>query len=78
MPITTEIPVAPDAMLSGWQETAQALNARLLDVLKPHDDLAIAVSGGIDRMTLAFVAHRFLAKPPTMVHAVSPAVPAQA
>jgi uncharacterized protein len=36
------------------------------------------VSGGIDSMTLAFVAHRFSGKAVKMVHAVSPAVPAEA
>ncbi|MBT4159745.1 MAG: adenine nucleotide alpha hydrolase [Gammaproteobacteria bacterium] len=39
--------------------------------------MAIAVSGGVDSMTLAFVAHR--ANPGTQVfHAISPAVPVEA
>lgn len=38
----------------------------------------IAVSGGVDSMTLATLAHRHLAKPPRMIHASSPAVPAAA
>lgn len=59
-------------------ETADELHRRLLGVLKQYDELAIAVSGGIDSMTLAFVAHRFLAKQPMIVHAVSPAVPPEA
>jgi uncharacterized protein len=79
MPITD---LAPDTgaaiQQAGPSETAYELHGRLLDVLKQYDGLAIAVSGGIDSMTLAFVAHRFLDRPPTMVHAVSPAVPAQA
>ncbi|GIK79740.1 MAG: TIGR00268 family protein [Alphaproteobacteria bacterium] len=79
MPIITEAPVTADTKLpAGRDDTADTLNARLLDVLKSYDDLAIAISGGIDSMTLAFVAHRFLATPPTMVHAVSPAVPGEA
>jgi uncharacterized protein len=40
--------------------------------------MTVAVSGGVDSMTLAFLAHRFAQGPVTMVHAVSPAVPAQA
>ncbi len=41
--------------------------------------LAIAVSGGVDSMTLAHVAHR-PSRPGAvlMVHALSPAVPAEA
>ena len=53
--------------------------APLLDAL--HDRLedaapaAIAVSGGVDSMTLAFIAGRRLGAAVTMFHAVSPAVP---
>jgi uncharacterized protein len=47
----------------------------VLDGLGP---IAVAVSGGVDSMTLAFIAHRFARVPVSMVHAVSPAVPAQA
>ncbi|MEM7044319.1 MAG: adenine nucleotide alpha hydrolase, partial [Pseudomonadota bacterium] len=39
---------------------------------------AIAVSGGVDSMTLAFIAHRRLGEQASMFHAVSPAVPAAA
>jgi uncharacterized protein len=40
---------------------------------------AIAVSGGVDSMTLAVLAHRLLgASTVSMMHAVSPAVPAEA
>jgi pyridinium-3,5-biscarboxylic acid mononucleotide sulfurtransferase len=60
------------------QEDGDELQARLIGALAPYDDLAIAVSGGIDSMTLAFIAHRHLPAPPIMVHAVSPAVPAEA
>ncbi len=66
------------AELEAQASAATALRSRLLDVLRSCDDLAIAVSGGIDSMTLAFVAHRYLDSSPTMIHAVSPAVPAQA
>ena len=39
---------------------------------------AVAVSGGVDSMTLAVVAHRTLGDSATMLHAVSAAVPADA
>ena len=78
----SEAPVASDTGPASGGEagtrTARQLNAGLIDVLKRFDALAIAVSGGIDSMTLAFIAHRVLHEPPTMVHAVSPAVPAEA
>lgn len=51
---------------------------RLTDELRRHRGLAIAVSGGIDSMTLAFVAHRDGPEPVRVVHAVSPAVPPHA
>lgn len=50
--------------------------ARLQSVLRGHERLAIAVSGGVDSMTLAHVAHGQIDA--LMVHAVSPAVPAEA
>lgn len=50
--------------------------ARLRRVLSRHDALAIAVSGGVDSMTLAHVAQGCTRA--TMIHAVSPAVPAEA
>lgn len=39
---------------------------------------AVAVSGGVDSMTLAFIAHRRLGMRVSVFHAVSPAVPAAA
>ncbi len=51
---------------------------RLAGVLRGIErPLAVAVSGGIDSLTLATLAHRVLADA-TMVHAVSPAVPGDA
>ncbi|WP_349262450.1 adenine nucleotide alpha hydrolase [Geminicoccus sp.] len=47
----------------------------LLAALDRHDGLAVAVSGGVDSMTLAYLAHRFGRASVRMVHAVSPAVP---
>jgi uncharacterized protein len=80
------MPIIETALPSGEKDitdrdtvlAAVELNARLVGVLRQYDNLAIAVSGGIDSMTLAFIAHRFLEAPPMMVHAVSPAVSAQA
>jgi uncharacterized protein len=58
--------------------SVSAAEARLIGVLDGHDALAIAVSGGVDSMTLAYVAHRFSRASISMLHAVSPAVPAHA
>lgn len=78
MPTTSSVAIGTRGRSQQAPATASELNDRLLKVLEGYDDLAIAVSGGIDSMTLAFVAHRFSAKPVKMVHAVSPAVPAEA
>jgi uncharacterized protein len=51
---------------------------RIAAALDRHDRLAIAVSGGVDSMTLAHVAHRRAGADLRVVHAVSPAVPAAA
>ncbi len=48
---------------------------RLATAIARHDGLAIAVSGGVDSMTLATFAHRLAVAPVSMIHAVSPAVP---
>ncbi len=51
----------------------------LSKVVAGHGQLTVAVSGGVDSMTLAHVAHRVLgAANAHMVHAVSPAVPGDA
>lgn len=52
--------------------------ARLHAVLDTASKWTFAVSGGVDSMTLATLAHRHLPQPPRMVHATSPAVPAAA
>lgn len=49
---------------------------RLQDVLSHTPRLAVAVSGGVDSMTLAHIAHRTVDV--LMVHALSPAVPPEA
>ena len=50
---------------------------KLSDYFRQEAPMAIAVSGGVDSMTLAVVAHRM--QPKTHIyHAISPAVPAEA
>ncbi|MCW2241442.1 adenine nucleotide alpha-hydrolase family protein [Azospirillum canadense] len=54
---------------------ADAIEQRLLGALDRHAAIAVAVSGGVDSMTLAAIAHRRRPGAVTMIHAVSPAVP---
>ena len=51
---------------------------RLEAVIADIGPLAVAVSGGVDSMTLAVTAHRVLGGDARMLHAVSPAVPENA
>ncbi|MEM9168087.1 MAG: adenine nucleotide alpha hydrolase [Pseudomonadota bacterium] len=48
---------------------------RLTSALRRYERATVAVSGGVDSMTLAFCAHAALGERVTMAHAVSPAVP---
>jgi uncharacterized protein len=51
----------------------------LADIVRNLGPVSIAVSGGVDSMTLAALTHRVAApSAATMIHAVSPAVPAEA
>ena len=52
--------------------------AALERMLEAFGRVAVAVSGGVDSMTLAVVAHRVLGDSAAMVHAVSAAVPVDA
>lgn len=58
-------------------EAENALDA-LGQRLRTLDGAAVAVSGGVDSMTLASAAHRARGARISMIHAVSPAVPPQA
>jgi uncharacterized protein len=51
---------------------------RLNTVVQGVGPMAVAVSGGVDSMTLSVVAHRMLGDAVRMYHAISPAVPADA
>lgn len=51
---------------------------RLAAILAGFERLAVAVSGGVDSMTLAHVAHSVLGRRARMMHAVSAAVPPEA
>jgi uncharacterized protein len=50
----------------------------LVEVFATLDSVAVAVSGGVDSMTLAHLVHRHFGVRARMVHAMSPAVPAEA
>ena len=60
--------------MSAMTEHLEALH-RCLDDCAP---VAVAVSGGVDSMTLAFVAHRRLGTAASLIHAASAAVPPMA
>jgi len=54
---------------------AETLISRLEEAIQNIGPVAVAVSGGVDSMTLAFVAHQMSERAVEMFHAVSPAVP---
>ena len=56
----------------------ESRTAALERVIETIGRVAVAVSGGVDSMTLAVVAHRVLGDSAAMVHAVSAAVPVDA
>ena len=62
-------------MVGTGVEPALASLERVFEEIGP---VAVAVSGGVDSMTLAVVAHRALGGSATMIHAISAAVPADA
>ena len=54
------------------------MKVALETVLDGFDSVAVAVSGGVDSMTLAWFAHRHAPERVAVFHALSPAVPAAA
>lgn len=55
-----------------------SMRQRLEALLRGHRPLAVAVSGGVDSLTLAHLAHGALGRDFEAFHAVSPAVPPEA
>lgn len=73
--------IAADAMSDDAgpeHRTIDALARRLKVALATLDEVAIAVSGGVDSLTLAVFVHRIAGLRATMSHAISHAVPAEA
>ncbi|MEH6473246.1 MAG: hypothetical protein V7752_18580 [Halopseudomonas sp.] len=58
--------------------TPKLMIQRLHQVLEAQGTFAVAVSGGVDSMTLAYLAHRLLPESVSMYHAGSAAVPRDA
>lgn len=58
--------------------TTDKPSARLRAAVAEIGPMAVAVSGGVDSMTLAHIAHQGLGDGAVMFHALSPAVPAEA
>lgn len=59
--------------------TEDTLRIAALDgIFKACRPVAVALSGGVDSMTLAYAAHRSIGRDAAMFHALSPAVPASA
>lgn len=59
----------------GSSMKADGLYKRLTEVIQPMGPVAVAVSGGVDSLTLAAVAHDVFGPSFMAFHAISPAVP---
>jgi pyridinium-3,5-biscarboxylic acid mononucleotide sulfurtransferase len=67
-----------DVLDSGTESRTQAARDRLRCILAKLDTAAVAVSGGVDSLTLATIAYEVMGLRVIMHHATSPAVPAEA
>jgi pyridinium-3,5-biscarboxylic acid mononucleotide sulfurtransferase len=54
------------------------MQQRLEQIIKKSGAATVAVSGGVDSMTLAYAVNRVLGQSAKMIHAISPAVPKMA
>jgi len=64
----------PASRAAGAARDLDDAMSRLSAALRAHGDVVVAVSGGVDSLTLAAFALQTLADRATLVHAVSPAV----
>lgn len=69
--------MSSDTSTTSSRESEIRLDA-LRTTLSQYDQLAIAISGGVDSTTLAAVTNQVLGERAMMIHAVSPAVPSDA
>ncbi len=67
-----------DAMAGIVQRPVERVLSDLENLLREAGPIAVAVSGGVDSMTLATIAHRAAPGETEMIHAASAAVPAEA
>jgi uncharacterized protein len=67
-----------DALETGSDARTQRARGRLRCILAKLDTAAVAVSGGVDSLTLATIASEVMGLRVIMRHATSPAVPAEA
>ena len=67
-----------DASAPREAEDLDDATRRLRERLEACDEVVVALSGGVDSLTLAAFAHDVLGARATLAHAVSPAVPAEA
>jgi pyridinium-3,5-biscarboxylic acid mononucleotide sulfurtransferase len=70
--------IATSALRTTPRSASDSPRQRLEEIVGTLDRAAVAVSGGVDSLTLARVVHDVVGDNATMYHAVSPAVPSEA